>query len=480
MLKNSLYIFALLILSISSCKKDFTVNNITQSLKFSADTVYLDTIFSNIGSSTYTLKVYNQENNWVSIPKIKLGRENNSFYRLNINGKNGYSQNNIEIAPKDSIYIFIETTIDSDKTTNPLYVDSLIFESNTINQNVKLVTLVEDANFLFPKKGENSIAIKNYNWTNDKPYVIYGQAYVEPNNTLTINAGTRVHFHSKSSLKIMNDATLIVNGEFENEVTFEGDRLEYEFEEAPGQWDKIWLSTNSVNNVINYANIKNATVGLKVDSTKHTSTPTLKISNTKIFNTTKSGIQAYGSKIEADNLVINNCRKYSIEIYGGNHSFIHSTIVDYWNGNPRLTPAVSINNNYFSNGSFHTINLKNAYFGNCIIYGNNFNELGLNEDESAEFVYKLENTLIKSTLDVDDIKSNTNFVECMFNEAPLFWDAYNNDLRITEKSPIIGKANTIITQQSPIDILQINRTQNGKTDMGAYQNSEKPEELISE
>ena len=46
----------------SSCRKDFEFSPSTGNLEFSKDTVYLDTVFSNIGSSTYNLKVYNRSN----------------------------------------------------------------------------------------------------------------------------------------------------------------------------------------------------------------------------------------------------------------------------------------------------------------------------------------------------------------------------------------------------------------------------------
>ena len=47
----------------SSCRKDFEFSPSTGSLQFSKDTVYLDTVFTNIGSSTYNLKVYNRSDN---------------------------------------------------------------------------------------------------------------------------------------------------------------------------------------------------------------------------------------------------------------------------------------------------------------------------------------------------------------------------------------------------------------------------------
>ena len=95
----------------SSCRKDFEFSPNTGNLQFSKDTVYLDTVFTNIGSSTYNLKVYNRSNNDIVIPSIKLALGNTSNYRLNVDGMAGKSFNNIQILAKDSLYIFVESTI---------------------------------------------------------------------------------------------------------------------------------------------------------------------------------------------------------------------------------------------------------------------------------------------------------------------------------------------------------------------------------
>ena len=66
--------------------------------------------------------------------------------------------------------------------------------------------------------------------------------------TLTIEAGARVHFHANSGLLVTNNASIHANGDvsldselMENEIFFEGDRLEPGFAEVPGQWQTIWL-----------------------------------------------------------------------------------------------------------------------------------------------------------------------------------------------------------------------------------------------
>ena len=50
------------------------------------------------------------------------------------------------------MYIFIETTIDVNSVTDPLYVDQILFDNGEKLQDVDLVTLVQDAHFLFPSK----------------------------------------------------------------------------------------------------------------------------------------------------------------------------------------------------------------------------------------------------------------------------------------------------------------------------------------
>ena len=108
------FLKALLIVSViflwNSCDNeiDFEINDTL--LTFSKDTVYLDTVFTNIGSSTYNLKVYNNSSKNILIPEIKLSNGENSFFRLNVDGiynqdnDNGKSFENIELLANDSLY----------------------------------------------------------------------------------------------------------------------------------------------------------------------------------------------------------------------------------------------------------------------------------------------------------------------------------------------------------------------------------------
>ena len=281
-MRNFLILFFVsLAITFSSCRQDFVFEPSTGDLFFSKDTVYLDTVFTNIGSSTYTLKVYNRSNKDIKIPTIQLGKGQNSKYRMTVDGMTGENNrifHDVELLAKDSMYIFIEVTSDvaDANPTDFLYTDQIQFDSGDNFQKVELVTLIQDAYFIFPQRSgvnedfiyetvnfgvnddaENVIAIGSnldhsdpingdeYTWGNTKPYVVYGYAFVPDGEILTVNPGARVHFHANSGLVIGKNAVLKINGglstteALENEVIFEGDRLEPEFSNVPGQWGAI-------------------------------------------------------------------------------------------------------------------------------------------------------------------------------------------------------------------------------------------------
>jgi len=492
--------FSLFILSVSSCRKDFSTIPSFGELEFSKDTVFLDTIFTNIGSATYNLKVYNRSNDDITIPNITLERGTVSNYRLNVDGIPGKSFQNIDILAKDSIFIFVETTIDIASVSNPLYTDRILFDNGMNQQDVKLVTLVQDANFIFPGRDPFTLKIDSLTldgeattikgrfltndeltFTNTKPTVIYGYAAVSSNNTLTIPPGAKVYFHDNSGLIIDTDASLKVNGTLNDKVIFEGDRLENSFSSLPGQWGTIWLRAGSKENVINHAEIKNGIIGILVDSISSASTPTLTLKNSEIINHSNFGVLARETSIHGENVVIGNSGEASLAcIIGGSYNFTHSTFANYWSNGIRSLPSVLINNYYtYTNASgqeiIETRDLITANFTNCIIDGNNNIEFLPDKAEGGIFNFKLTNSLVKFS-DVNNALEgvteidfdNPNLYEnILLNGVTHFRNPSNNDYIIGQDSQAINFGNISGATLVPADILGIIRTDS--PDAGAYQ-----------
>jgi hypothetical protein len=492
------FLICIALISISSCRKDFSTIPNFGNLEFSKDTVFLDTIFTNIGSATYNLKVYNRGSNAITIPRIQLENGTSSNYRLNVDGIPGKEFNDIDILAKDSIFVLIETTVNVANEPNPLYTDKILFDNGAKQQAVDLITLVEDATFIFPGKDAISMKIDSLTldgqstaikgrfledteltFTKVKPTVIYGYAAVPANKTLTIEAGARIYFHNNSGLIIDNSATLKVNGTLSEKVVFEGDRLENSFNQIPGQWGTIWMRAGSKNNEIKHAQIKNGIIGILIDSIGTTSAPTLKLQDTEIYNHSNFGILARETNIEAHNVVIGSAGQASLAAtIGGTYHFTHSTFANYWNSGIRQLPAVLINNFFVFNNEAgqevtETRDLNAANFTNCIFEGNNSIEFLIDRAEGGKaFNYSIKNCMLKfndtnnsfdSVAEVD-FENNANYSDLILNGNPNFKDTQKSDFIIGENSDAINKA---IKTSFTIDLLGSDRTTN--PDIGAYQ-----------
>ncbi len=496
-----LFIFGI-ILSISSCRSDFSTIPSNGKLVFSRDTVFLDTVFSTISSSTYMLKVYNKSKNDISIPTIKLGKGFNSKYRMTVDGMQGENNkifNNVTLLAKDSLYIFIETTPNI-ADANPddfLYTDEIEFDIGANLQKVKLLTLVKDAVFLYPKSfNDNTTETVTFDekelngfyldendafngnelhFTNQKPYVIYGYACVPEGKTVIFDAGSRVYFHANSGLIVTQSASLQCNGavstttKLENEIIFEGDRQEADYTNVAGQWSTIWLRNGSTNHNINHLTIKNATIGLRIDNQDNS---TVSIKNSQIYNSSNYGILAQNAKIEGENIVINTAGKATLScVYGGNYQFTHCTFNNYWNGAGQMTLNIS---NYKTTANPETMDLTKANFNNCIIYGAYSNELNLDKKNTALFEYQFNNCLLKtdtsSSNPLYNFNDNSHYTNNIFNQNPRFMDIAKNKLNIDNTSAAFAKGNSAYL--IPLDIIGNSRT--SPPDLGAYQTMDFP------
>ncbi|AWG23618.1 hypothetical protein FFWV33_10035 [Flavobacterium faecale] len=498
----SFLLFAGLLLALGSCRTDFETVASKGELAFSRDTIYLDTVFSNIGSSTYTLKVYNHSKNDINIPTINLGKRSNSKYRMTVDGMtgvNGKEFSNVTLLAKDSLYIFIETTAAATDAnpTDFLYTDNIEFDAGTNLQKVELVTLIQDAVFLYPQKfidgSTETVTIndeKTYgfyldesdaingnelNFSNKKPYVIYGYAAVPEGKTVTFAAGARVHFHADSGLIVSKNASLKINGttsttdKLEGEVLFEGDRLEPLYDNIPGQWGTIWLQNGTKNNSINHLTLKNATIGLLIEN----NTDQLTIENSQIYDCTNYGILAKSALITGQNLVINSAGQASLACtYGGDYKFTHCTFNNNWNGN---SPTSVLVNNFELGATPEVKNLTQATFNNCIIYGSYSNHLSLSKKDAATFNYSFNNCLIKyfgsSTNALYQFTTDSaHYTNIILNQDPAFYKTSLNNFNIDATSAAFAKGNS--SYLIPTDITGATRSL--PPDLGAYQTKEFP------
>ena len=466
-------IMMLVVCCFISCKKDNFITDSGAKLDFSSDSILFDTVFTTIGSTTKQFTIRNTNNKPIKITSIKLAGGNASAFRINVDGVGGTTVTDVEIPKKDSLYVFVEVTVNPTNINSPLVIrDSIVFETNGNIQDVKLEAWGQDAYYhkptIFSTNGfpPYSLIKCSQTWTNDKPHVIYGYAVVDTDSVLTMNPGTGVYLYNRAVLWVYEGGTLKIQGSKDNPVTFQGVRREHDYDDVPGQWGKIWLSALSKDNLIDWAIIKNGSIGVQVDTFATSPNPTLQISNTIIKNMSAAALYAQGSKIRGYNCVFANSGQYVAALtLGGTYSFYHCTFANYWQDS-RSTPAVFINNWY--KDIYNTINIRSldsAYFGNCIVYGNLANELGV-DSLPGTFFYKLDNCLIRTDLNTANAYhfNTLNII----NQDPSFTDYSINNYMLTGTAAK-DKGNITIGVKYPIDLKGNSRTSDTAPDVGAYE-----------
>jgi hypothetical protein len=248
-------------------------------------------------------------------------------------------------------------------------------------------------------------------------------------------------------------------------VVFQGDRLEFEYENTAGQWDRIWLNEGSVNNEFNYAVIKNGFIGIQAETLQEQMGNQLIITNTIIQNMTGFGLFSRYYNISAANLVIGNCEIYGVALtLGGYYDFRQCTFGNYWDKSLRQTPNLVLNNYYLDTNDQAIPFQMETYFRNCINYGRNDEEMEFDLDTTAQVIYKFENCLLKTET---DISANGSYTDCIVNEDPLFLDPAINDFHLDSISPVIDKGNLEVAETVPEDIEGVSRIPS--PDLGAYE-----------
>ncbi len=414
------------------CLQEKFIESGDAQLAFSADTLTFDTVFTQVGSATRYFKIYNKHDLSIGISKVKLESGSQSKFRINIDGIS-YPEgeaSDITIWPNDSIYVFIEVTVDPNQplSESPFVIhEYLSLETNGNIQKVVLEAWGQNANYIPNNMFQGRLALLTCDqseviWQDPKPYVVYGVLLID-SCTLRIKEGTRIHLHggiAQNDLGTYNDGILwtlrkgklILEGTFENPIIIQGDRLEDEYQDLGGQWAGLRLGAGSQGHQIENTEIKNSIVGLRVDSGA-----TVDIFNTKIFNTSSAGIVGEHAVIKMKNSLIHSNGGQSLFFsYGGTYLLDYCTISSYGN----LTEALHMDN--FScldpECSTAAVFSLNASFRNCIIAGSGTDEISLIDatqgENSLAFRYFFQNCVVR----VDELLDPGQF--------PDFYDHCNN------------------------------------------------------
>lgn len=456
-------------------------------LEFSLDTLAFDTVISGEATNTYTFQAFNKNKKALRITNVRLGKGSESPFKINVDGtwlSGGNSSFDFTIGAQDSLRVFAMLVAPVTGQDFPqLLEDKLLFtlESGT-RQEIVLSAASQDVNVM-----HGVIIEENTIFASPLPYQIYDSLVVAKGTTLVLKPGTRLYFHP--------DASLIVHGKLKAEgtlakpVVFRGDRLGYMFDgqpydRVPGQWGGIRFTQSSTGNDLTWCDIHSGMYGISCDSTR-TDVQKLIIDNSIIHNTSHDAFYAKSSQTFVGNCQITNAGGNCVTLIGGNHTFVHCTIGQFYPFRGGHGVALEFTNTEYD----EPIPLERCHFANCLISGYSEDDVMGSANErfpDCAFNYIFQNCL----LNTPKVESEA-LVNCLFEDKKDYDYKTQNDSTIhagnffpefdfkqlifpftlNPKSRAVDAADISLTRQSgyTTDLQGRSRIDDGKPDIGAYE-----------
>ncbi len=468
-------------------------------LRFSADTVKFDTIFTTFQSPSEWLAVINPTNNHIKVEKIWLESGVNSEFTLIIDGVKTQEATEVIIPSKDSIYVFVNM---KSQAKDAFVEDYLNFKIGNETQKVLIRAFVLDAYF-YPTKATIDLvngfisydtSYCNLVLKNDKPHVISGPLYVPQGCSLTIEAGAQVHFTPyKVAIKPPGElpfyalysmlhvaGTLKIQGQAGNPAVLQGSRLQtgpyYNYLEQPDQWRGIRLDNASTNSVIEHAVIKNARVGVEIDSASVNGVPKLAMRHTKVRNMAAYGMYIVnyietGGVGACPGVIVENCQFSACSsntLYvdrGGWNEFYNCTFDNSGNFQSKDATVAVLNYIKYGNEIYGPYDIRTR-FVNCAAWGGNDHEFFLGMIDGKMKEVTVENCLLK--IDESEFNYDTYFTNVIKNQNPLFHNAYKWDYRPESGSPLIDAGISNLSYNTDIRG-RMDSVRTPPYDIGAYE-----------
>ncbi len=448
-----------------SCKKDSFTTYPADTLRFTADSIRFDTVFTGVGSVTKSFKIINDHDQKIRIASIQLMGGNTSAFSMNVNGQANSELKDYILDANDSIYVFVSVHINPNSVNVPFIVnDSISIRYNGNEQYVQLQAYGKNAHFI-----RNQTITGNQTWVNDLPYVIEGDLHIDTLAHLQMEAGCSIYMHANG--RILVDGQLTAIGQKNNEIQFKGDRLDAPYRNLPGTWPGIYFRNESHDNELTFVVIQSAQQAIMIEGASNNNLPKLNMQQCVIDNASIAGIHATGSDVSMNNSLVRNCGKDIFIEYGGHYAFTNCTLVAY--SNPyayHQDPVVNIADYQTSNGNVLTADCY-VSMSNCVIWGDGgtiTDEINVDKAGNLAFYVILANSLFKSISD----PNHTQLTGSIKNIDPLFdsIDPGNNyfdfHIRQTAASPLLDAG---LHTNFLFDLDGVARETGAATDIGCFE-----------
>lgn len=447
----------------AGCISDDVTYSPNDKLSFSCDTLSFDTIFTDLGSQTARMRVYNRAGKAINISSIRV-RGEEGIFSINVDGVSGKTFNDVEIRANDSIFIFVECFLDANADPRPFLVEGqLDFVTNGNHQSVTLEAYGQNVTRLRGLTVESDLTLAA-----ERPYVVFDTLRVAEGATLTVEPGARLYFHDKAVLQV--DGRLNAVGQPGKPIQMRGDRLgdvltDTGYEILAGQWQGIRFGAGSFGNRMEYVEMQSTVGGVVADSCGVMDRDKLTLVNSWLHNSQGNALRSAYSKVDAYGCVFSEAGEAVVHLTGGSHKFLQCTIANYYLFSISPESILTLEHAVPKDMDYSIkCPLMKASFENSIVYGI---VSPLSPGDLTDSNVYFRNVLIGVSGSDDD-----RFINCLWDENPEFEtirEDYYFNYRLKEDSPALGAGNpSYVDALVRYDMDGNDRLADGNPALGAY------------
>lgn len=448
-------------------------------LEFSSDTITFDTLFTDLNSPSAGIVVHNRHGDGIRISSVELASGGTSGFSVLVDGQYGDYMRDLEVRANDSIFVLASVHLErNDKDIPFLVKDSLLFNLESgVQQKVLLMAYGRD---VIVMRGET---VAQDTVIAPGHYVVHDSLVVAENVTLGLSPGTTLYFHDKAFMKVYG--TLDANGTLLEPVVLRGDRTDRMFpylpyDRIPGQWEGVTFAPTSNGNRLQFCDIHSANYGVKVEPGDPEALR-IAIESSKIHNFHGNALELIMSHASVVNSLLANAQGNCVKVVGGDVSFIHCTIANFYVWKQRDV-ALALHNSIDGEPA----PLRGALFANCVIAGSKSDEVMGYLTNYGDTIpdarnYRFENSLINTVAEGDSCFVNNvfdNSEEEPFGAAhfrKVDHDNFVYDFHLSDSATAKGIAAGRYSELYRFDIDGVERPA-ANADAGCYQYVEMPVE----
>jgi len=380
------------------------------------------------------------------------------------------------------MYVFVDVNPDEQGTPELIgQIDNVVFVTNGVSQRVALTAWGQDV-----EKHDVLSLTTDTTLSAAKPYLIFDSLVVAEGVSVTIPAGATFYMYNDATVTVAG--TVKMQGTVEQPVVFRGsrtDKLELSnpipYDLIPGQWGGVVFTAKSFGNELENVRIRNANYGLLFEISESAPQKAY-LKNTVVTNITSNVLLSFNSRIVAENCEFSNSGGECLMLIGGEYSFNHCTVANYypsyieagWTKSENTTLTMS--NSFALDDETVVVVPFRADFSNTIFASSkNISGITVYRQDNYELTYLMRNCLF-----IDAEFEDASLQNCVYGAKPdsIFTDCIASDadgqdfafdFSLKENSPAVDKADLTKASEVPFDINGKNRLMDGKPDIGAYE-----------